>query len=136
MKKLFILLIPIISFSGCKKTINNAAEDIIVRAMTDGQWIITSFNDNGTDITADYSSYKFQYHSNRTVDAIKNGSVERSGNWEGYAETLSIWATFPGAPYPLDLINGTWQITNNSWTFVEARKTVGADVKTLRLDKL
>lgn len=136
MKKLFILLIPLISFAACKKVINNAAENAIVRAMTDGQWVITSFKDNGTDITSDFSSYKFQYYANRKVDAIKNGSVERTGNWEGYASTLSIWATFPGAIYPLNLIDGTWQITRNSWTFVEAKKTVGADVKTLRLDKL
>ncbi|NJO25178.1 MAG: hypothetical protein HC867_04425 [Bacteroidia bacterium] len=90
--------------------------------MTDGQWVITSFIDNGTDITSDFSGYKFQYFSNRTVDAIKNGSVEKTGSWEGNASNLSIWASFPGAAYPLMMIDGTWLITNNSWTFVEAKK--------------
>jgi dipeptidyl-peptidase-4 len=33
------------------------------------------------------------------------------------------------------LINGTWNITRNSWTYVEATQTIGADVKVMRLDK-
>ena len=41
--------------------------------MTDGQWVITNFTSNGTDLTSDFSSYKFQYFDNYTVNAIKNG---------------------------------------------------------------
>ena len=34
-------------------------------------------------ITSDFSAYKFQYYSNYTVDAIKNGVVEKTGTWDG-----------------------------------------------------
>ena len=121
--------------TGCKKAIENAQEDIIIKAMTDGQWIITSFIQNGTNITSNFSPYKFQYYSNKTVDAINNGTVEKTGTWNGNASTLSIVVNFTNANYPLTLINGSWHIDNNSWTFVVASQSTGTETKTLRLEK-
>lgn len=122
--------------TGCKKVINQKAEDIIVKAMTDGQWVITSFVNNGSDVTTDFSAYKFQYYSNLTVDAIKNGSVEKTGTWAGDAPNMNISAAFNTTANPLVLINGTWHITDNSWTYVVATLTNGSDTRTLRLQKL
>lgn len=122
--------------AGCKKTIENAQEDLVIRAMTDGEWVINGFTVQGNNITADFSGYKFKYYSNRTVDAIKNGAVEKTGTWEGNASTMIISANFPAATHPLNLINGSWLVTRNGWTYVEATQTVGSEVKTLRLDKL
>ena len=103
---------------------------------TDGQWKVTSFTQNGTDITSSFANYKFQYYSNKTVDAINNGSVEKTGTWDGSAITMTTSANFINASSPLNLINGNWHIDNNSWTFVVATQTVGAETKTMRLDKL
>ncbi len=135
MKKLLTLLLFVLTLSGCKKAIEQIAEDMVVKAMTDGQWVVTRFTQNGTDITTDFSGYKFQYYKNKTVDAIKNGTVERSGTWDGNASAMTTWASFPGATNPLSLINGSWNITNSGWTYVEATQTIGTEVKTLRLDK-
>ena len=82
------------------------------------------------------TGYKFQYYSNKTVDAIKNGTVEKTGTWDGEASTMTTWANFANATPPLSLINGSWHINNNSWTFVEATQTIGGETKTMRLDKL
>src|SRR5580765_6050585 len=71
MKRLFPVLCLVFLFSGCKKSIENAKQDLVIKAMTDGQWSVTSFTQNGTDITADFTGYKFQYYGNKTVDAIK-----------------------------------------------------------------
>jgi len=137
MKKLFpFLCIIIMVFSGCKKSIENAQQDLVIKAMTNGQWTVTSFTQNGSDITTNFTGYKFQYYSNKTVDAIKNGTVEKSGTWDGQASTMTTWANFVNAVTPLSLINGSWHITNNSWTFVEATQTIGSETKTMRLDKL
>lgn len=103
--------------------------------MTDGQWKVTSFTNNGTNITTDFSTYRFKYYSNKTVDAINSGTVEKTGNWDGNATTMTTYASFTAASYPLTLINGSWKINNNSWTFVIATQIVGADTKTMRLDK-
>lgn len=136
MRKIFPVLFIIILFSGCKKAVENAQQDLVIKAMTDGQWTVTSFTQNGSDITTNFSGYKFQYYSNKTVDAIKNGAVEKTGTWDGQASTMTTWANFTNAIAPLSLINGSWHIDNNSWTFVVATQTIGSETKTMRLDKL
>lgn len=135
MKPILILATIILSLTGCKKTIENIKEDLVIKAMTDGQWKITSFTNGGNDITADFSAYRFKYYSNKTVDAINNGTVEKTGNWDGNSANMTTWANFNGAVHPLILINGTWNITRNSWTYVEAYQTVGSETRIMRLDK-
>ena len=136
MKKLISALCILFLFAGCKKTIEKKQDDAIIKAMTDGQWSVTSFVQNGTDITTSFSGYKFQYYSNKTVDAIKNGTVEKTGTWDGEASTMTTWANFTNAAAPLSLINGSWHIDNNSWTYVVATQTATSETKTMRLDKL
>jgi hypothetical protein len=136
MKKFFFILpLFLLFFAGCKKAIENALDDAILKSMTDGQWVITSFKKNGTDMTADFSPYKFQYYTNKTVAAIKNGAVENTGSWDGSAINKTTWASFPGNSLPVILLNGTWKITNNTWTYVVAAQTNGSETKTFRLDK-
>jgi len=103
--------------------------------MTDGQWVVKSFVNSGNDITSNFDGYKFQYYSNETVDAIKNGTVEKKGNWKGDVNSMSISAQFDNVSSPLSLINGSWHIDNNSWTFVVASQVSGTETKTLRLEK-
>jgi len=136
MKSFTLLIVIIALFTGCKKTEEAVQEDLVIKAMTDGQWTVTSFVLNGTNITVDFSSYKFKYYSNKTVDAIKNGTVEKTGTWDGNANTNTTSANFISAAYPLHLINGSWLITKNSWIYVEATQTSGTDTKFMRLDKL
>ena len=135
MKKLYTLFVLVIIFSSCEKTAEKIGEDLVIKAMTDGQWKVTKFTQNGTDITSSFSGYKFQYYSNKTVDAILNGVTERTGIWDGNATAMTTYASFPGASNPISLIDGTWNITKNSWTYVEATQINGAETKTLRLDK-
>jgi len=133
--KQLLIIISLACLTGCKKVIEKKAETAIMNAMTDGQWVITTFISNGTNITTDFSAYRFQYFSNYTVNAIKSGTVENTGNWEGDVNTMSIFANFPNATDPLLLLNGTWHVTDNSWTYVKATMTVGSETRTLRLDK-
>jgi hypothetical protein len=135
MKPIVVSLLFVLLLSGCKKAIEQKKQDLVIQAMTNGQWIITNFVKNGNTITDDFNGYKFQYYSNKTVDAIKIGLVEKSGTWDGDAATMTTWANFD-AGAPLSLINGNWHIDNNSWTFVEASQTVGGETKIMRLDKL
>ena len=136
MKSFALLLILLTLFTSCKKSEETIQEDLVIKAMTDGQWAITNFVLNGTNITTDFSGYKFKYYSNKTVDAIKNGTVEKTGSWDGNANTNTTSANFVAAPYPLNLINGSWHITRNSWIYVESTQTAGSDIKIMRLDKL
>ena len=135
MKKLALIILGTVILTGCKKLVEQKAQDAILKAMTDGQWVITNFTSNGTDLTSDFSAYKFQYFDNYTVNAIKNGTVDKTGTWQGDVNTMSISANFANAVDPLLLLNGTWHITDNGWTFVDATMTVGTEVRTLKLDK-
>lgn len=136
MKRTAVLLFTtMLLVSACSKTVEEKQQDLVIQAMTDGQWGVTSFTLNGTNITADFATYRFKYYENKTVDAIKSGAVEKTGQWDGDASTMTTWANFSGAVYPLDLINGSWHIDRNSWTYVEASQTNGGNTKTMRLDK-
>ena len=136
MKRAVIICFLAILGTGCQKAIEKKKENAIITAMTDGQWVITNFVNNGFTITSDFSAYKFQYHSNYTVDAIKNGVVENTGTWNGDPATMMISANFNNAPSPIDLINGDWHIDDNSWTYVVASQASGSTIKRLRLEKL
>lgn len=130
-----LLFIFLTNFS-CKKTVEKIKENAVISAMTDGQWVITNFKKDGATITSDFTGYKFQYHSNQTVDAIKNGVVEKTGTWDGDATTMTITANFTNAGTPLSLLNGSWHVDNNSWTYVVASQNTTTESKSLRLEKL
>lgn len=136
MKKVIIACLLILVLGGCKKTIDKLKENAVISAMTDGQWVVTNFVNNGSVITPDFSAYKFQFYSNQTVDAINNGVVEKTGTWDGDASAMTITANFPNSGATLTLINGTWHIDNNSWTFVVASQSSNGETKALRLEKL
>jgi len=136
MKLLFTCCLFFMLFSGCKKSAENKLEDLILTAMVEGQWEIVEFKVNSTDVTADFNGYKFQYHSNKTVDAILNGQIDQSGTWDGNALQKTTSANFPSPVYPIDLLNGTWKITNNTWTYVKATQTVNGDTRYFHLKKI
>lgn len=130
-----LLLVSLTSLTGCKKIIEKKKEDALVKAMVDGQWAITSFVHNGNNITTDFAGYKFQYYEDKTVDAIKNGNVETTGDWDGDVSTMTTWASFTGVSAPLSHINGSWHIDDSGWTYVVATQSTTSDTKVMRLDK-
>jgi hypothetical protein len=135
--KYVIAVILVIGLASCKKQIEKIQTNLVIEAMTTGQWKMVSFKDGSTDLTQDFSPYTFQFNTNYTVDAIKNSVVESSGTWNADADAKTISSNFnPPATNPLPFLNGTWKITNNSWTFVEANQTVNGTLRTLRLEKL
>lgn len=137
MKKLLIGLTCIVLLgSGCKKAIEKIKEDMLVDAMVSGQWKITNFQLDGNNITSQFQGYTFQYFESRVVHAIKDGSVEQNGTWDGDISSQTTWADFPTAPSPISLINGTWHIDNSSWTHVVATQTASGVTKVMRLDKI
>jgi len=131
MKKLYTILFLFL-LAGC---IKKKQEDLVVNAMVDGQWKVTKFIKSGTDITADFANYKFQFKTNFTVDAINNGTVEKTGSWNADATTQTITSDFTNAGTPVSFLNGTWKITNNSWTWVEATQSLNGQLYSLRLEK-
>ena len=135
MKRIFLLAGVVVFLVGCQKLKEQIQEDLIIRAITDGVWRITSLTKGGTDQTADYTNYRFQFYMSYTLDAINNGTVEKKGNWQADVPARTVSISFANTSPLLMLLNGSWQITRNSWTFVEATQTVNGEIMTLRIDK-
>jgi hypothetical protein len=139
MKKIaatLLLLLILAGFTNCKKFVEKKKENALINIMTDGKWVVTSFVMNTVDITDDFQGYAFKYYSNRTVDAIKNGSVQKSGSWDGDVETMTTWAEFLNANEPLVRINGYWHIDDSGLNYVIASQRGAIDAKEMRLDKV
>lgn len=136
MRRLLLFISIVVLFAGCKRTVENIGENILVSAMTDGKWAITVFTVNGGPNTfLDFSGYRFKYFSNKTVNVTRLDTLKLTGTWDADISTKTTWANLPGAIHPLSQVNGAWLITKNSWSYVEATQTVGTDVKFMRLDK-
>ena len=130
-----LLLIVCIFASGCKKSVEKLQEDAVLQAMTSGKWLVSKYLIDANDITDQFANYRFQFHSNRTVDALKSNILEKSGTWDASTENKTILASFINSQNPLPYLNGTWTITKNSWNYVEAGMTVNSEQRFLRLDK-
>ncbi|GAA4727935.1 hypothetical protein GCM10023229_01000 [Flavisolibacter ginsenosidimutans] len=136
MKNILLFGFFFCTLAGCKKIIESTQENLVVKAMTDGQWKVTRFKRDTADVTANFAPYLFQFRTDNTVEALNNNAVESKGSWAADAAARTIVSSFNNnAALTLQLLNGTWTITNNSWTFVEAIQTVNGEVRTLRLDK-
>src|SRR5918993_3997090 len=133
MKNIFKLTLLLLLASCSKEKKQEIQTNLVIQAMTNGQWKVSSYNKGGTDITSEFSSYKFQFYSNLTVDAIKTGVVEKSGTWNADADAQTITSNFVGVTDPLVHLNGTWKITSTTWTSVNATQNVSGEIRNLRL---
>lgn len=139
MKKIaaaLLLLLTLTGSTGCKKFIENQKENALVNIMTDGKWIVTSYTLNTVDITSNFDGYAFKYYANRKVDAIKDGTFEKQGSWDGDIETMTTWAEFENAVEPLFRVNGYWHIDDSGLTYVIASQRDAMDTRIMRLDKI
>ncbi len=136
MKKLLpvLLMLMAISTISCKKTVEDKKIDLLVQAMTNGVWLVDLYTDAGTDITTDFQGYEFQFLENGTVMGTKN-SVMTHGTWVGDINTQTITSDFPGAPYPLLKLNGTWKITDSYLDYVKSEMGTGTSKLVLHLKK-
>ena len=135
MKNVLVICLLIISFTSCKKAIDKVKENAVIDIMVTGQWYVAKYLKASTDVTADFSGYKFQFYENRTVNAFKNSVVEKTGTWDGNANDLTITSQFTNATYPLNLLNGTFKWTDSGDNFVVANATINGEYRWLRLQR-
>src|SRR5215218_4906971 len=107
MRKSLLLLGFVLLLTACIKTPEEVKENLVIKAMTDGQWHMTSFSKAGVDKTAGFVPYRFQFKNNSTVEAINNGTIERTGTWSADPGAETITSSFSNTGEPLSLLNGT-----------------------------
>ncbi len=109
-------------FFSCKKYVQKQEEKVVLSIMTSGQWIVSGYRQNDSDLTASFSNYLFKFNAGNTVTATKTSLIVE-GQWQDDISTRTITADFPGAADPLDLLNKTWTITDSYADSVAARST-------------
>lgn len=131
------LLFFLLANTGCKKAIEAIKEQAVVDAITDGIWTVTKYTEGGTNKTADYTGWEFQYYNNGTSVARKTGFTDVPGTWSGNATDWTFTANFTVTPpVPLDKLAGVWTVTRavaaNKGSYA---RTVGGVVYELELTK-
>jgi hypothetical protein len=136
MRYLYLAVVGMVLLGSCKKAVEKTQLDALMKLITSGQWKVTTYKKDGTDITSQFSAYRFQFKEGGTVDAIKDDRVDKTGTWVGNTADLTIQSSFGAVEAPLSLLNGTWYVTKTSLTFVESNQQVNGEARFLRLDKL
>ena len=124
MKKVKFWLIPcvfLICFS-CKKYVQQQEQKEALSIMTDGEWYVSGYLQNDSDITASFSGYLFKFDADNTLTAT-NGTFSTTGQWSDNIAALTITTNFPGASTPLVKLNETWKITDSYTDSVAAKST-------------
>lgn len=129
---IFILLPTGFLLNGCSK--EDVQKDIILKAMTSGRWVVSTFTETGSDFTAEFTPWEFQFFENETVQAI-NGGTTITGSWTANVDARTITATFPSGDATVTRLNDTWLIYNNTFTLVEANPLNTARNAYLKLNK-
>jgi hypothetical protein len=77
-KILVIAGLFMMAFASCKKDDNSSSPSS--NMVTQGQWKVTLFSENGVVETSKFFNYVFTFSSNGTVSAVRSGSTV-NGSW-------------------------------------------------------
>jgi hypothetical protein len=118
---------------SCKKAIEKKAQDMIMDAITNGEWIVEQYFENGNNASSQFLNYSFRFYENGTLTGII-GNTATNGTWVPNTTEYTIVTEFPTATDPLKKLNGLWKIKDSYWDFVKAERATasGTDVLMLR----
>jgi hypothetical protein len=136
MKRLiqFTILIVLMTSVACKKAVQNKEEQLLMAAITDGQWYVQQYVEGATDVSAQFSGYTFQfYNTGKVIGFISSDTT--SGTWSGDVNNSSITSQFPTAGDPNKTLNGTWILSTTFTNYVEGYMTTASGKNTLHLAK-
>jgi hypothetical protein len=128
-KLLGIALLLVIGGSSCKKE-----ENVIVnkqqpgKNLTNGGWVVTSYQLGGMEHADFYNGYTFTFEDNGTVPVLGT-DPSLTGRWS--TTTMNNWENLSldfGTRDPFSLLNHSyWKITSQSMGKIELRSTRGDD---------
>lgn len=140
MKRILFIAVAALLLTGCKKIIKQTqeqiAESLILKAMTDGTWMVSVYNDGTTEYKPEFDTYEFRFYKNYNVDAIKNSATEITGTWREDVTNLTITSQYGVNANPtVQRLNGVWKMKDSNWTWVKATQTINGNLTTLELRK-
>jgi hypothetical protein len=122
---LALTLIASVAFFGCKKE-DHISPSNTSSVISNGEWKVASFKDDGKDETAHFSGYTFKFESNGAVIAVKSSGTS-TGSWSSGKDDshTEIVISFPLAP--LNELNEDWHVLKQSSTSIEMEHISGGN---------
>ncbi|MCT8338606.1 hypothetical protein MG296_00940 [Flavobacteriaceae bacterium TK19130] len=109
--------------SDCESNGQNEVPADFVQYLTDGVWYVTYYFDD-TDETSDFAGYAFEFASDSTATATKNGVVT-NGTWGLTGSSFPDLELFFGNEDPLDELDEDWDIINATNEIIELKDISG-----------
>lgn len=106
---------------------NDGGNSGIAEVIVNGTWEVARYDDSGTDETAQFADYVFEFTAEGTVDA-DNGSGTVSGTWSEVVDSgENKFVLDFGTNMPLDEFNDDWDIVSVEENRVELKDVSGGD---------
>jgi hypothetical protein len=122
--------LALILTTSCKKTIEKKVQDMVMNAITSGEWIVEQYKEGDNNL----SNHSFKFNSNGTLIGAINGTATE-GTWQPNTTDFTIFTDFPTAGDPIKKLNGLWKIKDSDWDYVKADMQTDNGTKLLVLRK-
>lgn len=124
-KLLVIAGLFMMAFASCKKDDNSSSPSSSM--VTQGQWKVTLFSENGVVETSKFSNYVFTFNSNGTVSAVRSGSTV-NGSWsDGNDDSQKKLNMNFASPVDFTEISDDWHILQESSSKIELEDVSGGN---------
>ena len=95
--------------------------------VTQGQWKVTLFSENGVVETSKFSNYVFTFNTNGTVSAVRSGSTV-NGSWsDGNDDSQHKLILNFASPADFTEISDDWHILQESSSKIELEDVSGGN---------
>lgn len=124
-KLLVIAGLFMMAFASCKKDDNSSSPSSSI--VTQGQWKVTLFSENGVVETSKFSNYVFTFNSSGTVSAVRSGSTV-NGSWsDGNDDSQKKLNMNFASPVDFTEISDDWHILQESSSKIELEDVSGGN---------
>ena len=124
-KLLVVAGLFMMAFASCKKDDNSSSPSSIV--VTQGQWKVTLFSENGVVETSKFSNYVFTFSSNGTVSAVRSGSTV-NGSWsDGNDDSQKKLIMNFASPADFTEISDDWHILQETSSKIQLEDVSGGN---------
>lgn len=124
-KLLVVAGLFMMAFASCKKDDNSSSPSSSM--VTQGQWKVTLFSENGVVETSKFSNYVFTFTSNGTVSAVRSGSTV-NGSWsDGNDDSQKKLNMNLASPVDFTEISDDWHILQESSSKIELEDVSGGN---------
>jgi hypothetical protein len=129
---LVLSLIISVTFSNCKKE-DHVSPSNTSSVISQGDWKVSSFNDDGKDETSHFANYTFKFDDKGQITATKSGSSV-NGSWSTGKDDSHTELNINFSSAPLNELNEDWHVLTQSSSSMELEHVSGGNGGTDKLN--